>query len=122
MSESSRSEWGGLGCLILVFFAWDLVVEPIWYSTFRYSVQYGVEYSSVTRLKKPHKCDFFAAPIGNKHCSYEAQVSLVKTAISTEGKPIVSFDEGKTWMVNDGTPPAKPSAYITWKKVDDDED
>jgi hypothetical protein len=101
---------------------WWLAGEPIWHSKLRYSIQYGVRYSSVTKLKEPHKCDFLTAPIGNKNCHYEAEVSTVRTAISTEGKPIVSWDDGKTWTSDDNVPLTKSSVSVSWKKVDEDED
>lgn len=42
-------------------------------SRLRYSLQYGVPYASVP--KKPHDCEWGTAPIGEKHCSYEIEVS-----------------------------------------------
>jgi hypothetical protein len=73
-------------------------------------------------MKKPHDCDFLKAPIGEKNCSFEPEVSTVRTAISTEGKPIVSFDEGQHWTLDDSSPPTKPSVTVYWKKIDEDED
>ena len=122
MAADSKREVSSIILVICVAFFWSLVVEPAWHSRLRYSVQYGVSYSSVTKLKKPHTCDFLTGPIGNKNCSYEPQVTTVRTAISTEGKPIVSFDDGQHSVLNDGSPLVKPSLTIYWKKIDEDEE
>lgn len=84
-----------------------------------YSIQYGVPDSSVTILKKPHTCDFLSAPIGEKGCHYEPDVTAVRTGTDRVGKAIVSFDDGVTW-VDDCVPPTKTNVRVTWKKVDED--
>ena len=122
MAADSKGNSGYWGCLISLFVMWWLVGEPIWHSKVRYSAQYGVSYSSVTKLKKPHNCDFLTAPIGNKNCHYEPEVAAVRTAISTEGKPILSYDEGKTWVLDDGVNRTRASVFVSWKKIDEDED
>jgi hypothetical protein len=40
---------------------------------------------------------------------------------TTTNRPIVSYDEGKTWAWNDDGTPVLPSktVYVMWKKVDD---
>jgi hypothetical protein len=75
-------------------------------------------YEQVTVSPQPHDCEWGSAPLGAKHCHYEAQVLTVRTATSTDGvTPIVSYDEGKTWNVN--TDHAEPSVFISWNKVDE---
>jgi hypothetical protein len=43
------------------------------------------------------------------------------SAKSTEGKPIVSFDERQNWFPNDSSPPVKPSVTISWRRIEEDE-
>src|ERR1700736_2806529 len=43
-------------------------------------------------------------PIGNKNCHYETEVSVVRAAVNTQGQPMVSFDEGKTWHLDAPAP------------------
>lgn len=118
MATESKSGCGGtFGFIVLmVLLLW--VVEPLWHSKLRYAIQYDVPFSSITTAKKPHDCDAMTAPIGDKDCSYEPDVATVRTGISAEGKPIVSFDEGKRWTLDDSVPPTKPSVTVSWKKVD----
>lgn len=47
--------------------------------------------------KKPHDCEFSAAPLGDKNCHYEKVMSKMMWSTSTKGDPIVSEDDGKTW-------------------------
>jgi hypothetical protein len=90
-----------------------------WHSKLRYHFEYGVPFDQVTEDKQPHNCDWRTAPMGSKNCHYEAEVTRVQTAVSTEGKPIVSYDEGKTWFLNNLSPPVKPSVNLHWKKIED---
>lgn len=123
MATESHSWWDSLGCLVWASLAiWGVVsfCDAIWHSTFRYAIQYNVPSASVTVLKKPHDCDFLHAPIGEKNCFYEPVVSTVRTSVSTTGSAIVSFDGGQHWVLNDGSPPIKPSITVSWKKTDED--
>jgi hypothetical protein len=61
-----------------------------------------------------------------QHCRYERTVSVVRWATSTEGKPIISCDNGKTW--GNFEPPATDvvphgstvkAVYIDWEKKKD---
>jgi hypothetical protein len=61
--------------------AWLIVLFWIGYaflvhSKLRYSIQNGVPYGQVTVHKEPHDCDWFKAPIGDKNCRFEPDVSL----------------------------------------------
>jgi hypothetical protein len=76
----------------------------------------------LTKLKQAHNCDFMTAPIGYKICHYEAEVSTVRTAINAEDKPIISTDDGKSWTSDESVPRTKSSVWVSWKKVDEDED
>jgi hypothetical protein len=109
-------------CLAIFYFVY-IGCSAAWHSRARYAMQYGVAYDRVYKSNKPHDCDFLAAPIGEKNCHYDAdaQKQSVRTAVSTTGNPIVSYDDGKNWYLNDSNPPAKPEASVTvtWQKVEE---
>jgi hypothetical protein len=49
--------------------------------------------------KEPHDCDFFYAPIGDKFCEYGQKVTTVRWGRApTNSQPILSTDDGKTWL------------------------
>lgn len=104
----------GIGILAI----W-LIFFDGWHSKLRYSIEYSIPYDQVKIDQKAHDCEWETAPIGNKNCHYEAEVMTVHTSISTENKQIYSYDEGKTWLFNEAVSPAKPSATIYWKKIED---
>jgi len=89
--------------------------EPQWW----FSLRYNVPYEQVTLNKKPHDCEYETAPLGNKNCHYEKEISAVRVGTSTDHRPIWSADDGKTWNWNDGPDPVKPYVLITWRKVED---
>jgi hypothetical protein len=71
----------------------------------------------------------YKAPIGDKVCRYEIRVLTVRTAFDTHGKPIVSYDEGVTWVPSDGIEqpyhqePVRPvvsKVVLTWEKTDEE--
>jgi len=119
-SESNKTGewWGDLWKLLIIWMIWQ-AIEGAWHSKFRYAVQYWVPYKQVTEPNQPHDCDWLTAPLGSKNCHYDPQVQTIRTATSTTGRPIVSFDDGKTWVINDRVPPLEPSVFITWTRVDD---
>jgi hypothetical protein len=97
-----------------------------WLNEIRYSSWYNVSTERVKQLedKPPTDCDFFRAPIGFKGCTYEKTVSVEKAITGNDtrtNRPIVSYDEGKTWTWNDEGTPVLPNktVYVTWRKVDD---
>jgi hypothetical protein len=106
---------------IIWFFAYEL--PSIWHSKFRYFVQYAPSsYGDIHIDKRPIDCDWFAAPLGNKGCDYEAKVE-VQTYIVRDngyGKMFWSDDGGKTWHDNEGNA-VKPSTqvYLSWSKTDE---
>jgi len=130
MAENKASDWD-LGrlvySLVLIVFLVPLV-SWAWYSQFRYSIQYDVPMSQVIAAKEPHDCDFLKAPIGDKECSYDAVVTTTTTTVpptdgaltllNNAGEVIVSFDEGKTWVVKRSLP-TKTFVYVTWKKTEE---
>ena len=57
----------------------------VWHSKVRYAVQYNTGTNKVSIQRQPHDCNFFFAPIGDKDCHYERQVSTLRWAKSTGG-------------------------------------
>ncbi|MGD1073064.1 MAG: hypothetical protein ABSB15_23340 [Bryobacteraceae bacterium] len=103
--------------IVIILFVWNW----IWYSKLRYAIQYTTPYSQVSKDKEPHDCDWLKAPLGDKECHFEIQVNTVRTARNAQGQPIVSFNEGETWVLDEATPPTKSQVFISWKKVAKDE-
>jgi hypothetical protein len=48
--------------------------------TFKYEQQYNVDAKHVFVDDKPHDCEWDAAPLGNKYCHYENEVTLENDA------------------------------------------
>ena len=63
----------------------------------KWCLRYIVAFNKVTVEPRPTLCDWGRAPLGNKSCHYEGVVSRKIITLSTQGKPIVSFDGGETW-------------------------
>jgi hypothetical protein len=108
-----------IGWIFLLACAWGVFIWLLPPSRLKYSSLYSVPYANVTVPDKPHDCEFMTAPIGNKNCSYKAEVIAIRTETSTTGKPIVSFDGGKTWNWDAGEFKATPSVQVSWQKIDD---
>jgi len=122
-----KDQWttGKIVAVLIVVYLLLSWTFDIWYSKWRYALSYGVDADKVTIDTRPHDCNFLAAPIGDKYCDYERQVSTVRWATSMEGNPIVSYDEGKTWdtFTPDGTVPVPKqptveAVFVTWKKIE----
>jgi hypothetical protein len=67
-------------------------------------------------------CNWNHAPLGDKACHYEKSVFTTRWAQSTAGKPIVSYDDGKTWNEFSAPPNAEiPSEFVNviWEKKTD---
>ena len=113
----------------IVWVGWWLLPDD---STTKYTFQYDVAKNHVTIDPKPHNCDWDSAPLGSKHCHYEKLVMVLNSenqvvggtgvaiGTSTTGKPIISFDGGKTWQINPaGNNLGARSVYVAWRKVED---
>jgi hypothetical protein len=83
--------------------------------TWGYALKYGVADSRVAIDKRPYNCEWGTAPLGDKHCHYEAQVQWTKIAVAADGvTPLISFDGGRTWTENTAhLEPSKHSASRT---------
>ena len=109
---------------IVIFY---FFVTSAWHSKWRYVVQYQVGPKKVTIAKEPHDCDFIYAPIGAKFCEYNQTVSTVRWGRSQNGgEPIISTDEGKTWLrftpepgVEVPNPSTIEEVNVEWEKKDD---
>jgi hypothetical protein len=122
-----------------VWFAW-LVHVSDW--QWVYALKYDVNYTQVTIEKKPHDCEWSAAPIGEKNCHYERVISTVLTrpanieffpggrthrlASDPFEKPVitggqmVSIDNWVTWhLVEPWNGPISPSVTVSWSKIND---
>jgi hypothetical protein len=119
----STAQW--VGIILIGIYVWALPGR-IWYSKWRYSEFYDVPENEVYVPDEPHDCTFLAAPLGEKYCHYERNVSITRWATSTTGNPIASYDDGKTWNIFD--PPAGAQVprvstvkevYVGWEKKED---
>jgi hypothetical protein len=109
----------GCGCWFLFLVFLGFLVWACFDSRLRYSLQYSVWIGNVTIAPKPHNCEWATAPIGNKNCSYQAEVSAVRTGFTADRKPIFSLDNGQTWQWDNAVPPTEPSVSVYWRKVEE---
>jgi hypothetical protein len=126
---------GWIGIAAFVFFI-GYIGSSGWFNAIWYGVEYGVDPFIVSVDSKPKDCDFMHAPMGNKECHYDAKATAYNAVgevvgganapkyshdIKT-GKPIVSYDDGKTWdwFYGADIPDTKiKSVVVTWSKVTD---
>jgi hypothetical protein len=119
------------------------IVVSAWNSKARFAFQYGANFSDINKQDKPHDCDWFKSPIGDKECHFdtEVQTTKVRTALDqTTGHPIISYDDGPwTWDLSSSSyqstvteTPApgvlspgpyavktKKVVYVGWKKIEE---
>jgi len=112
--------------IFMLIFGWFAYsgAEAACHSKTRFAVQYGVDSGHVYKDKKPHDCDWFTAPLGDKNCHYDIESPKETVMTGTDkatGRAIVSYDEGKTWMWNDCNFPAKAGSdvFVASKKVEE---
>ena len=75
--------WVGVAGWVLAV-AWPYIsLDPVksWYALTR-----EVPLERVDVAKKPHDCEFLTAPIGVKHCHYDAKILILKGTDSPDGK------------------------------------
>jgi hypothetical protein len=127
----------------LVFYGGSPLLGDIWYSKLALALRYTNTMNEVTTAgPRPHDCDWFRSPIGDKGCSYHRELSFVTVKPNRWGGQSVSYDEEKTWTEyaknNDGyaiyssdggttwsidstyTGPIKPSVTVMWQKKNED--
>ena len=95
--------WIAVGAWFLLPESW---INPVWYAA-----KYGVDLNQVHTSDKPSNCEWSRSPLGIKGCHYDRVVNsysatgdliAVDAAVPTHshdraGKPIISYDGGKTW-------------------------
>jgi hypothetical protein len=111
--------WGGIAFV-------DYLSRARWANKILYGVWYSVDSGQVIQPedKPPTDCDFLRAPIGLKGCHYDKTATyehIITRNDTNTNRPIVSYDEGKTWSWNDGDHPASPSkvVYVHWQKIEE---
>jgi len=119
----------------LGLFAWAFTPHS-WTNAIWSGLQYKVSFDQVYTSNKPSDCDWGRAPLGNKGCSYKAVVSAFNAAgdlvsgdgapkygtDSKTGKPIISYDDGKTWKWSyaDTTPDLRvKTVRVEWIKLNE---
>jgi hypothetical protein len=139
--DNHHQEFSWVGLVLVGWLAFAGIAD-MWNSKLRYSLWYSVPYDQVTVQKKPTDCNFLHAPLGEKDCRYDSQVSIVKvdnsnawggqsisydngenwvhTAKNEYGVPIVSRDGGKTWSTDSVPPRTTPQVIVGWEKKDDE--
>jgi hypothetical protein len=93
----------------------------------KYAIEYLVNEDQVNVERKPHDCEWDSAPLGNKHCHYEALVAVY----NSDGKVIdgtdaevdpsgteISYDHKKTWQVRPADQKAT-KVTVVWQRADD---
>jgi hypothetical protein len=107
-----------------------------WTDLIVYSTVYSVSTRQVHWNDKPTDCDWGHAPLGDKGCHYKKSVTAYNAAGNVvagddaptygkdtkTGKPIISYDNGKTWTwLPEDAPTASDlqvkSVDIGWIKV-----
>ena len=118
----------GICALILMPNSWT---NAIWYG-----YKYKIPWREVYTGNKPSDCDWSRSPLGNKGCYYKAEVGAFNAEgdlvggdnapkyrkDSKTGKPIISYDDGKTWEWSyaDATPDLRvKTVRVEWIKLNE---
>ena len=107
------------GCFIIFLCVIGAIIWYVWLddSKLRYEYQHDAE---VTVENKPRDCDFLTAPLGRKNCSYKKEVSITLFGKDKKtGRPIVSYDDGENWYLNEGGPTDGSEVRIYWVQSED---
>jgi hypothetical protein len=118
---ANDSSGGGIVGLIVVVVIYtvlsslgsNIFLSRMWYSTVK-----DAAWDNVLVERKPPDCDWNHAPLGDKDCSYKRAVVEQMCRVSTQGRPIFSNDDGKTWNLVDANTACKASVYVGWTKVE----
>jgi len=133
------SENGGIGTWVFFLIVASIGAWIFWAGGINnawYSLKYLVSADKVHVDGKPTDCDFMNTPLGDKRCHYEAAVTAYNAAgevvggdhapkyghDGNTGKPIISYDNGKTWNwlpAADIPDPKIKSVIVSWVKVTD---
>lgn len=103
MATGKKSAWEDIReglhfilALVAIYFVVAYLFPDEW--RIKWAVRYVVAFSHITVEPRPTLCDWWRAPLGRKACHYERIDSKKIVTLSTQGKPIVSYDDGKTWQ------------------------
>jgi hypothetical protein len=129
---------GGFVVLIILALIVWFTLPSGWTDPINYSTEYSVKTDQVHWNDKPTDCDWGHAPLGAKGCHYQKTVTAYKAAgdvvagdnapkyghDTNTGKPIISYDNGRTWAWLPADAPATPDltvkrVEIDWVKVTD---
>jgi hypothetical protein len=102
----------GLGYFAVAGIGWRLMPDD-W--RLRYALQYDVESSTVTIDKKPHECEWGSAPIGDKHCHYDANITTSNSRVEV----VTQTSHGETVDANPSFSRKIQSIYVAWQKVEE---
>lgn len=75
---------------------WSLILFGFWpylsldITKSWYAITNGIPVRDITLERKPYDCDFMTAPIGRKHCNYEANMDVF-TDIAKTKKLVVQY-------------------------------
>jgi hypothetical protein len=61
----------GIVALVLLIMAYDYEFQPKDY----YAMDFSTKASNVFVTSEPHNCEWMSAPLGDKHCHYEKNVT-----------------------------------------------
>lgn len=112
----------GLFAVALLFALFGQVAPLVFpESQWAYELKYNTDEKHVYIASKPTDCDWTRAPLGDKGCRYEKTIEMVRYSTDAKtGKPIVTWDDGKTWhSLATGEKPGPVQIYVTWRKVQD---
>jgi hypothetical protein len=94
---------GGLG-----FAAWWLLPDNY---RIKYAAEYMLDPDQVVIEREPHNCDWDSAPLGNKHCHYEAIV----TTLNSAGAVVESGGKQNTAVGDQNV----AKVHVDWERVED---
>ena len=128
----AQSDESGCGLVILAAVGFYIFAPASWTNAVWYGVEYKVSPGDVHTDDKPKDCDFMHAPLGDKGCSYKAYVKAYNVGgvlvggegapkyghDTKTGRPIISYDGGKTWdwYPADFPDPKVASVQVFWRK------
>jgi hypothetical protein len=136
-NKNEGSLGGFIVLIILALIIW-FILPASWTDPILYSMEYSINSGQVHWNAKPTDCDFIHAPLGDKACHYKKTVTAYDAAgyvvagddapkyghDTNTGKPIISYDNGKSWNWLPTDAPATPDltvkrVEIDWVKVTD---
>lgn len=78
--------WLGISAFVLIALWPYLSLDPV---RSYYALRHDVPVERVEMVKKPHDCEFTTAPIGEKHCHYDAKALVIPAPDASDSKKAV---------------------------------